>query len=278
MHKYIVVIFFIISFFCVFYLLKNKLVTTTMQYFPIDETTSFEDAKTDLAIEPTNNDIQWAIDSTSSEVAYLRQDVSLLYENGKFKGVQSKWRQHLDHLHLSKQFKQTHSSFLQAISFHHGEIHYPEDQIFSIQKMTSNQLYFIYDDKTVHAFHTPSNSFEKKWQRKLSKMTKQQLMYHWNGLIDDLNVPEEEYDCFPLTELVQYEHETLPGRTRNETSKIIGQLWEGLYKNYIVLLTDKKNQGTSHYVPLIMISKNNDHLLILFELNQNKQKLIQKIS
>lgn len=277
MHKYVVIVVFIISFFSLFYIFKSKLSIATMQYFPIDEQVFFDDSVTDITIISNDAEIEWSISSTSSEIAYLRQDVSLLFENGKFKGIQSMWKQHLDHLELQRRFKQQNSSLLQAISFHHGEIHYPDEQISSIQKMTSDHLYFIKDDGKIHAFRKPSNTLEKNWKIKLNEMTEQQLFYHWNMLINHFNIQEDEYDSFPLTKLIEYEEATLPNRSKKETEKIIGQLWEGLYKNYIVLLKEKENEQNSHYVPLIMIAKDNSHLLVIYELNNQKQKLIQRL-
>lgn len=277
MHKYVIYSFFIISFICLFFILKSNLSVSTMKYFPIDENAFFDNAKTNISLSP-NEEIDWSIESTSSEDAYLRQDVSLLYENGKFKGVLNKWRQYVDHIELSKRFRQTDSGLLQAISFHHGEIHYPNDQISSIQKMTGNHLYFIKDGKTIHSFRNARDTNEKIWERNLNKITEQQLNNHWNRLINQLDIRINEYDRIPLAELVQYESKPLPGRTEAETKKIIGQLWEGVYKNYIVLLKEEENLQNEHYMPLILIAKNNDHLLIIFELNKKSQKLIQKIS
>ncbi|MEI3611707.1 hypothetical protein [Pseudogracilibacillus sp. SO30301A] len=278
MHKYIIYSCFIISFIGLFFILKGNFSVTTMKYFPLDDNVFFDNAETNINFLKSTDEIEWSVESTSSDVAYLRQDVSLLYENGKFKGVLNKWRQNVDHLDLSKHFIQSNSSLLQAISFHHGEIHYPNDQISSIQKMTSNQLYFIRDSNTIYSFHEPSNANERKWERDLNKMTHQQLDNHWTKLINQLDIAIKEYDSIPLTELAQYENKPLPGRTEAETKKIIGQLWEGLYKNYILLLKEEKNRQDEHYMPLILLAKNNDHLLVIFELNNKNQKLIQQIS
>jgi len=277
MHKYFVIAFFLLTFIGLFYLLKEDATKPAVKYFPLDENVTFHKAETDLNVLPKNHEIEWAIESTSSETAYLRQDISLLYENGKFKGVQSKWRQHLNHLELNERFYQPKNSLLQAISFHHGEIHYPDDQIYSIQKMTSNQLYFVMENGKIHAFRESSNPFERAWEKKLNRMTDERLTNHWNELIDHFDIDIEGYDSFPLTDLVKYENKNLPGRNEKETMKVIGQLWEGLYKNYIILLADENNVHASHYVPLILVAKNNDHLLVFFELNNKKQKLIQKL-
>ena len=277
MHKYIVFLFFIIAFFTTFFLLKSNLIKTTMKYFPTDKYESFEYAKTELYTLQQDKNIHWGTESMSSKIAYLRQDVSLLYENGKFKGVQSEWEQHLDKLKLSKRFQQSSSSLLQVISFHHGELHYPNDQINSIQKMTGDQLYIIIENDNLHSFRKPHTAFEKRWEIKLNEMMEQQTKGGWKSLINYFSISKEQYDSFPLTELIQYETTTIPGRSKQETKKIIGQLWEGLYKNYIVLLHEKENRESPHDVPLIMIAKDNDHLLVIFELNKEKQMLKQKL-
>ncbi|MFD2133549.1 hypothetical protein ACFSKI_20230 [Pseudogracilibacillus auburnensis] len=276
MQKYFVISLLIISFILLVYIVKGKFVTTTMQYFPIDEQAFFEQANTSISPSENEGTLIWSVESTSNEEAYLRQDVSLLYENGKFKGVLSKWREQVAHLESKKDFPQKNSSFLQAISFHHGEIHHNEDKINSIQQMSTNELYYIHDGEKVHTYHTPETEYEKKWAKKLNEITKQQLLYNWNKLMNDLHIDQQAYTLIPLTELAEYEKKNLPGRSEEETKQIIGQLWEGLYKNYIVLLADDSND-TPHYVPLIMIAKDNSHLLVIFELNNKKQKLIQQL-
>lgn len=249
-----------------------------MKYFPIDENVFFDHAETNIDFLRSTDEIEWSVESTSSKAAYLRQDISLLYENGKFKGVLTKWRQNIDHLDLNKTFTQSNNSLLKAISFHHGEIHYPNDQISSIQQMTNNQLYFMKDNNTIYSFHEPSNANEENWKRDLDEIMDQQLNNHWNKLINELDIAINEYDRIPLTELAKYENKPLPRRTEAESKKIIGQLWEGLYKNYILLLQEEENLKEKHYMPLILLAKNNDHLLIIFELNKTNLKLIQKIS
>lgn len=276
--RFIFCLIFILSFFFIVFTLKSKSTLTTVKYFPIDKHASIEKAKTNLMIQPENREITWHVESTSVDPAYLRQDISLLYENGKFKGVQSKWRQHIDQIQLSEQFKQINSGLIQTISFHHGEFHYSNDQITSIQKMTAKQLYVTVDNSILHSFQRPRNIQEKKWQTKLNNFTNQQLKVHWKSLIKELNIPVDNYTSFPLTDLIRFEQENLPNQTVEETQKIIGQLWEGLYKNYVLLLKNQDNQQSFHYIPLILIDKDNEHLLVIFELNGKAQKLIQKIS
>lgn len=57
----------------------------------------------------------------------------------------------------------------------------------------------------------------------------------------------------------------------------MGQLWEGLYKNYLLPIVTR-NKPTDTYVPIILLNKNHNHLLVLYEANHEKKKLIQKKS
>lgn len=260
------------------YILQEKSVITTMKYFPIDDQVIFKHAASHISFIEKDNIIEWSVESTSSEEVYLRQDVSLLYENGKFKGVLSKWREQIAQLHLLKRFSQNNNSLLQVISFHHGEIHYPNNRIHSTQKMTSSNLYYVRDEDMTFSFQTPSTQVETYWKEKLNTWTEKQLFRHWNHLIEDLHINHHHYLLIPLTEISTYEDNSLPHFTEAETKKIIGQLWEGLYKNYIVLLANDEMNDTPHYIPLIMLAKDSSHLLIIFELNGQSQKLMQRIS
>src|SRR5699024_1736578 len=79
--------------------------------------------------------------SSSSKPVYLRQDVSLLYENGFFKGIQSTWEQDQQLINLKHPVPLQNTAVFEAISFHHGEIHQPSNDIMSIQQMTFDKIY-----------------------------------------------------------------------------------------------------------------------------------------
>src|SRR5690625_653661 len=74
----------------IYVLIKSSVPAIT--FFPIDEKMKFDFAQTNLKLEPNNQEqLIWTSHSKSERPLYLRQDVSLLYEDGLFKGVQSKW-------------------------------------------------------------------------------------------------------------------------------------------------------------------------------------------
>src|SRR5699024_3141554 len=110
---------------------------------------------------------------------------------------------------------------------------------------------------------------------KVSKARKRQLLLHWNQLIDYYHINESNYTSVPLNQLVIFEKQNIPSLSHKETKRVMGQLWEGLYKNYIIHITDKKSHENPHFMPLIMIDKDHTHLLVLFELNGEKIKLKQ---
>lgn len=248
-----------------------------MKYFPIDESGYFETASTEINYLPNDNMnyIEWITKSQSNYDSYLRQDISLLYENGKFKGIQNKWRQHTADIMLKQSYQQTKTSILQSISFHHAEIHYKDDTIKSIQKMSGDSLYFINEPRIHKAFHTPTSHKEKEWANKINKITDHHLQHYWNAIIEHYDIQKNNYEIIPLTDIKQFNEFPIPGLSMSETKQIIGQLWEGIYTNYITLLMEKQNQKV-HSIPLIMMAKDNSHLLVLFQINDEKYKLIQK--
>lgn len=275
MPKLILPIIFIISVLFLIYLVKIKTVTT-IKFFPFDEEVTIENASTNITLNG-GSDIIWTIKSNSSEPSFLRQDVSLLYENGKFKGVHSQWKQNIAELEASYRFPSTYSAKIEAISFHHAELHRYQDQITSAQKMTYEQAYLVKENETYNLFKEPENKKETTWKEKLDQMTERQLKFHWNQLMNYFQIDKDQYILIPLTDLSLYENNPFPNLNQTETNEVIGKLWEGLYKNYILRLRESENQYKEHYEPLVLVAKDGTHLLVLFELNGEKQQLIQRI-
>src|SRR5690625_6623983 len=99
-----------------------------MKYFPIVNQHEFENASTTISYLPNNNknNILWQTNSKTTIPQYLRQDVSLLYENGHFKGIQEKWQQDVAKITLDKSFNIKNHSLLMDISFHHAIVHHDD--------------------------------------------------------------------------------------------------------------------------------------------------------
>lgn len=247
----------------------------TFSYFPLDEQSHF--IKTDSDLRLDSSKITWTSDSKSDKNMYLRQDASLLFDNGKLRGVRSKWEQNKEKIGIKETLSFKGSSLFQVISFHHGEIHTSNDQIKSIQDMSDASLYVVDSPShSVLAFESPVNDSDTAWKNLIDKTVKQELLVSWHQLFKHFDIPIESYLAVPLTNLYKYNKEPLPSMSQEETNQVIGQLWEGLYKNYIIPATKTKNNQGNNYIPIILFDKNHKQLLVLFELNGKKQKLIQK--
>lgn len=238
------------------FLLKDD-AAPVITYFPIDKESTFELAETTLETNISSDNsskyVTWISKSISKAPLYLRQDISLLYDNAIFKGVLNGWKQNNRTIELKNSFNFTGHENFQAISFHYGEVHKNND-IKSVYKMSHDQLHS--DEKQIDV--------------------DDQLMKHWIELLTYFEIDPSFYEMIPLTDLYIYGGQTLPSLTQDETDKVIGQLWEGLYKNYAVPLLQQKDKLAGHYVPLILFAKQSNHLFVLFEWNDEKIKLIQK--
>src|SRR5699024_3362650 len=173
--------FFVLSVGIIYVLNNNALQTIT--YFPIDQENQFVEAKSELESSDQTDDsfynITWTSNSKSNHDLYLRQDASLLFDNGRLRGVRSKWEQDTASIQLKESLSGKDDSFFQVITYHHGEVHYPDDTIKSIQHMSQDKLYVSAN-------------------KKLDKTTKKQLLYHWNQLFKHFNIDETSYTSVPL--------------------------------------------------------------------------------
>ncbi|QTM99827.1 hypothetical protein ERJ70_11270 [Sediminibacillus dalangtanensis] len=264
------------------FFLANK-ETTVLKYFPLDEKISFSSYHTKLKIlseiDTDEYGVQWQEVSELETPIYLRQDVSLLYVDGKLKGILSKWKENGQTIEQKSSIHGEDSSHFQAITFHHGEIHYPDDKIKSIQAMSSDELYVIDSPHTaLESFDQPLNKNQEEWKHTLDTATSQQLSFHWNQLINHFNIPIDRYTIVPLTDLAKYENLPLPGLTETESQQVIGQLWEGLYKHYILGIAGSQNNKhpINTFIPLLLFANDGSHLMVLYQdENEEKQQLLQ---
>jgi len=266
-----------------FILFVNRQTIPTITYFPLHELVTFSDAKTELkaiSIDQLKEFIlDWTIFSQTKSPTYLRQDISLLYENGFLLGIINKWQTDTNKLKVKRQLEHLSNSFYQAISFHYGEIHEHDQTIKSTQKMTYDQLYVI-NCQTCHkllSFQQALDQNEKLAKQNIHQQVLKQSNQFWQQLIEYFEIDKQNYYTFPLTKLAIYEHQPLPEMTQQETNIVLGQLWEGLYKNYVLPLSQTKISNTKNYIPLILIDKQKDHLMVLFELDGKPIQLIQKL-
>lgn len=258
----------------------------TITFFPIDQTVTFTKATTKLHVPPQKQhgsySLLWAVSSSLDRSVYLRQDISFLFADGRLIGTLSKWKENSQTLLQEQEMKQKDSHFFQSISFHHGEIHH-NHTITSSQKMSGDQLYVIdspYDRFT--SFRRAKTSEQKEWQLVLNKATTEFLQYIAKTMLADVSIREQNYYHFYLPELLVYNEQPFPDLSQEKTQEIIGNLWEGLYKNYFLGIKQKDGTLTSPLgstIPLLLISKDYSHLIVLTKTkNGETVQLVQRIS
>ncbi|MBB5173125.1 hypothetical protein [Texcoconibacillus texcoconensis] len=271
----------------------------TLMYFPEDERVSFLQAFTSLSIvddfDEDQYTIGWNIASKVDEEVYLRQDVSLLFEDGRLIGKENEWEGDASELSVHRTIDSDDSGRYEAISFHHAEIHYPYDEIKSKQTMSSDQLYVVDSPlRNMISFHEPTNEEEQEAKDTLDKIVNQQLEYTWKDLIHHFDISLTDYDPVAFNKILKFQNEPIPKLTMAQTKTIIGQLWEGLYRNYILAIRDDNNQEFAdipqvnkqhdkapigHSMPLILIHKDRTHLFVVYEnADGDRYKLRQNIN
>ncbi|WJV28041.1 hypothetical protein QTG56_12855 [Rossellomorea sp. AcN35-11] len=240
-------------------------------FFPINENVKYESATTILMLKPEKKndhyEVDWKVSSKLDTPAYLRQDVGFLFMNGRLKGLMNEWEQDTDQIVEESTLKGKESSLLQGVSFHYSEIHETETEFTSAQKMSEDELYVIDSNfSPLNAFRQPSTPAEKEWKNILDKVSTQQLEYLWEKAFDSMEIPLEDYTSFPLTQLPKLENQPLEGFTQQEWDRVIGNLWEGLYKNYYLGI--KKEDGSviesiDSAIPLILVKNDQKEVLVL---------------
>jgi hypothetical protein len=273
---FLIYILTIIMSFCIgSYLVKPD--KETIIFFPLHPESHFIKAGTTLSAEPLNDShafrVTWTVTSLLDRKAYLRQDAGLLYEDGKLKAVidPTAWKQTTDSINETRTFTDEFSHLFDAIAFHYGEIH-EKNKITSVQQMSKDSLYVVKsENNSLYTFRKANGSVEMQWKKDLNQKTKGYLQSLWKNGLEKWNINADSYMEIPLTELPRYNTEPLPGFTRSQSDQIIGRLWEGLYKQYVVGI--KKENGTvvspiNSTVPLILINRSQRELLVLIPTEQ----------
>lgn len=254
-------------------------------FFPIHPSISYTKAITELTLldhtEDNSHSVNWKISSNLEQEAYLRQDIGFLFKNGRLAGKLGPWKQETKEISQEQIIKSKESGVYDAISFHYSEIHNKEEDIFSSQKMSSDRLYIIDSSfSPLASFRTAHTKVELEWKTVLDRVFKSRNEQNLLKALKVHGVDRNNYVPLLLTELPQYEQKPIPGYNRKNSDIIIGNLWEGLYKNYFQGI--KKADGTViapdySTIPLIMISKKKPELLIFTETKDGESIMLRQL-
>lgn len=259
-----------LSLLIVFFLILSHLRTEeAITYFPTDEEAQFIETNTKLIPSVEKNNYIVSTRSSTEEATYLRQDVTIVFQNGKAIIFLNKWKQDGQTITQDKTFHLQPTALLELISFHHAEIHRDND-ISSIHSMSKDQRFLLPDT----SFTIPQTKKEIEVSNQIKNKVKAYLDRSWQDLIHHFSINQKQYIAIPLIKINK-----LPAYLNDHFSpltikQITGQLIEGLYKNYILQAMDL---DVSDPMPLLLLAKDRSHMLIVYSLNDEPSLLRQEL-
>lgn len=263
----------------IIYQVKQPKALESITFFPIAPDTDFSSAETKIKLVDKDR-ILWRIHSALDKRAYLRQDAGFLFSNGRLIERLGNWKQNINTLTQEKKIPVKENMFLEAITFHYAELHEKGGQIFSAQALSQDSLYVIKEHPGIYiSFHTPKTTEQNTWKDQLDDQTEQMLRYSWNKGIRHYGIHLKNYEAYPLNDFSQKAKEGFSGFTKENAAKMIGRLWEGLYKNYFLGITKQdgtKVASTGSTIPLILLAKDKTHLLVLTETANGESILLRQ--
>ncbi|MDQ0218314.1 hypothetical protein ELQ35_12525 [Peribacillus cavernae] len=264
------------------YFLYLKPVEETIIFFPIDPSLSFDSASTHLAAEKSddNYSINWSEQSVLNTDAYLRQDISLLYKNGRLAGILKDWRQNTQSIQQKEDITESESGLFQGLTFHYAEVHPSESDIVSAQALTDDELYVILSPfSKFQSFKRPISAEQKEWKQVLDRTAKAVMADSLNKASEAFQLDKDRYEVASLTELNTKQDELLSGFTEAKQKEIIGKLWEGLYRNYVMGIKKEDGSGISpegSTIPLLLVSNDNKELLTVFNVSDGSPVILRQ--
>lgn len=258
----------------------------TFIYYPEDTQLSFIDYNSNLFISKLkdNNEyyLDWEFNSKTNKPVFLRQDLSLLFENGILVDYERVREEKTDTITEKISFHGKDSGKHEVITYHYAEIHYEESDIKSKQAMSTDILYVMDSPLSpLIDFKTPQTDNEKESMELLDSIIDQQLEYVWEGIMEEFNINKKDYLQIPFNNLPDYNNTPLAMFSQDETTEIIGKLWEGIYKYYILginTFSDSSYNSIGNSLPLILVHQDGKHLIVIYETaDQTKQQLLQLI-
>lgn len=238
----------------------------SITYFPIHPELTIREARTEI-LTGKGQKILLRTYSHMDTPVFLRQDITMLFANGKLVAKMGKWQQNVKYLEQSQKVTVKHNTKLHALSFHHAEIH-ENSTIKSTQQITDEIRYLIVtDNEGVISFKNLVTAEERLWKEMLDKKEERVVSSAIDTIAAAYSLDLHHFDLIPLSDLARFMHEPLPSFSMSETKIIIGHLIEGLYKNYFLGI--KKEDGSTvspinSTVPIIFLAKNREFLYVSF--------------
>ena len=245
-----------------------------IKFFPLDEDATFNKTASSLTMkkqikENEPYEVVLSTDSVLNQKSYLRQDFSLLFQNGRLKVFTKEWKQNTDRISQKSTLKAHESSLFQAMTIHYAELHTNNDTPTSSYKLTDSNLFVIASRYgPIKSFQTPENEEQKEWAFTLSSVSNSRLAKVLDRYTEDKKLDITKYTCIPLTQFSIKGKELLTGYSTEQQLEITEKLWEAVYSIYVSGI--KKQDGTvieatDSTIPLILRKHNSNRLIILIQ-------------
>lgn len=246
----------------------------TLQFFPLNADAKFSEANTSLTLkEPDKNKNKYEVilhvSSVLNQTAYLRQDMSLLFQNGRLIDFLRGWKQNVSSMDQKLTALGHESSLFEAVTIHYAELHDQDDIPTSTFKTTDASLYVISSRfGPIKSFQVPENEEQKDWAFTLRSVTNSRLTKVLDRYISQTHIDLSNYTVMPITELAAKKDSLLSEYTAQGQRVIIEKLWESLYNIYVSGI--KKQDGTiinpvDSTIPLILREKESRSLILLIQ-------------
>ncbi|WP_409301679.1 hypothetical protein [Peribacillus sp. SCS-155] len=271
LHILCLAVSFTVFFLYLIYLKTIEPTRETVMFFPIDTEVEFNEATTKINVikdEQSGYSLYWRVRSLLDRKAYLRQDLSILYKNGRMAGLLKDWHQYSTQVDQEKSIHERQSSIFKAISFHYAELH-PSSEIYkSAHEMTADHLYVIASPfSKFQSFQRPSTKEQKEWKLTLDNVTSSLQAETLEAVSAAYRIDTSMYRVFPLTSLNETKGEIFKHFSPSLQQELMSKLWEGIYKNYILGITINKGPAAQSPIgstePLLLVRHDNREVLVI---------------
>jgi hypothetical protein len=236
----------------------------TITYFPENPRIRYVKAETNLNIRPEGQIMSLHVSSQTNETNDLMQDFSLLYRNNRLVSILNHWQKNTRQLSSSKELELS-SGFYSALSVHQAERHI-DQSIYGKEQLSQDFLMVVPSNGSLHAFREPKSTVEanqlSSYTRELDTDRRELL----RKAAEQYGFRLSDYRVVPLDALTGESVSRIFPFEEKKSERITGQLWEGLYKNYvrgIQLTQGQRVQALGSTMPLLLIAQ--DHMLIIIE-------------
>ena len=244
-----------------------------IKFYPINQEAVFDKTVSSLTLQKQNKDESYEVILTTESIldkkSYLRQDFSVLFQNGRLKDFTKKWEQNTDRITQQTIVKGHESSLFQAVTIHYAEIHTDDHTPTSSYKLTDSNLFVISSRYgPTKAFQSPESEEQKEWAFTLSSVSNSRLAKVLDRYTTNKKLDITKFHAIPLTQFSTKSKEFLAGYAPTQQLEITEKLWESFYSIYVSGL--KKQDGTiidtiDSTIPLILRKQGSNHLIVLIQ-------------